>query len=145
MFLSLMSRYTEEVGHGWPLLIRSLMRVPLLGVAWSRAQFRPAHNSFIGLTWLLSLCLDLSVYQGRLLAIHLVWYKLSAKNCYICARDQEGYLISDLMSKGQWCPTSSDLYTFTPYITCSVRWSVKTSYIEITLLANTNANRLEAV
>ena len=94
--------------HGWPLLIRSLMRVPLLGVARSRAQFRSAHNSFIGLTWLLSLSLDLSVYQGRLLAIHLVWYKLSAKNCYICAHYQEGYLISDLHCNEQRS-TVSDL------------------------------------
>ena len=37
---------------------------------------RPIASSFIGLTWLLSLSLDLSVYQGRLLALLLVWHKV---------------------------------------------------------------------
>ena len=102
----------EEVGHGWPLLIRSLMRVAWVGVVWSRAQFWPAHSSFIGLTWLLSIWLYLSVYQSRLLALLLLLYKVSANNCYIRARDQatpsKGTLISDLISKGQRVPTSSN-------------------------------------
>ena len=80
----------EEVGHSWPLLVRSLTRVPFGGIL---IRFL-AH--------------DMKGVKSVWVVVHVV--RSSWWTSWSCARNVirawKGTLVSDLTSKGQACPTS---------------------------------------